>query len=182
MLRHQIEQDVNQLKGDGYSVHRPAVFFLSGRRAAPTMDREWRTAFAELTSYDKQTQSGFAMYPNVVPVGVANADPKTMQQLIHPSAGNKQMKMFIDDAGYDAGRRDQGDGGDPGVERAQLGHEYCQRRVRGDPAGPQPDAGRHRRPTRPTTRTSCEPGAHVGAVAGTRAGSSHGTGARGRAA
>jgi uncharacterized protein YegL len=29
MMRKQIEHDVVQLKGDNYSVHRPAMFFLS---------------------------------------------------------------------------------------------------------------------------------------------------------
>src|SRR5689334_20144637 len=55
LLRQQIEQDVAQLKGDNYAVHRPAVFFLSD--GAPTdEDHEWRSAFTDLTQYDKQTK------------------------------------------------------------------------------------------------------------------------------
>lgn len=97
-LRKQIEQDVLQLKADNFSVHRPAVFFLSD--GAPTDDdAEWRAAFAELTDYDRQTGTGFAMYPNMIPFGVANADPKVMQQLIHPATGMKQMRMFLMDKG-----------------------------------------------------------------------------------
>jgi uncharacterized protein YegL len=97
-LRKQIEQDVLQLKADNFSVHRPAVFFLSD--GAPTDEEaEWRAAFAELTEYDRQTNTGFAMYPNVIPFGVANADPKILQQLIHPSTGAKQMRMYLMDEG-----------------------------------------------------------------------------------
>jgi len=100
-MRKQIEHDVLQLKADNYSVHRPAVFFLSD--GGPTdEEQEWRSAFAELTEYDRQTGAGFAMYPNVIPFGVANADPHIMQQLIHPSVGNKQMRMFMMDKGNNA--------------------------------------------------------------------------------
>jgi uncharacterized protein YegL len=96
LMRKQIEHDVLQLKADNYSVHRPAVFFLSD--GAPTdPDDEWRAAFQELTEFDRQTGSGFAMYPNVIPFGVANADPQIMQSMIHPAAGAKQMRMFMMD-------------------------------------------------------------------------------------
>jgi hypothetical protein len=37
------------------------------------------------------------MYPNVIRFGVANADPRTMQTLIHLSSGTKQMRMFLMD-------------------------------------------------------------------------------------
>ncbi|MDX8049635.1 VWA domain-containing protein [Lentzea sp. BCCO 10_0798] len=98
MLRKTIEDDVAQLKGDHYSVHRPAVFFLSD--GAPTdEDHEWRDAFAQLTEYDRQSGTGFPMYPNFIPFGVAQADPRVMQQLIHPSTGGKQMRMFMMDKG-----------------------------------------------------------------------------------
>jgi uncharacterized protein YegL len=101
LLRKQIEFDVSQLKGDNYSVHRPAVFFLSD--GSPTdMDDEWRAAFQELTEYDRQTGVGFAMYPNMIPFGVANADPHIMQSLIHPASGTKQMRMFMMDKGNKA--------------------------------------------------------------------------------
>lgn len=96
LMRKQIEHDVLQLKADNYSVHRPAMFFLSD--GAPTdHDDEWRAAFHELTHYDRQAGTGFAMYPNVIPFGVANADPRTMQSLIHPAGGTKQMRMFMMD-------------------------------------------------------------------------------------
>lgn len=98
LLHKQIELDVMQLKADSYSVHRPVVFFLSD--GAPTdEEHEWRSAFAELTQYDRQTKVGFPMYPNVIPFGVDNADPVILQSLIHPATGNKQMRMFLMDKG-----------------------------------------------------------------------------------
>lgn len=100
-MRKQIEQDVLQLKGDNYSVHRPAMFFLSdGAPSDP--ESEWRSAFAELTEYDGQSKTGFAMYPNVIPFGVANADPHVLQALIHPASGKKPMRMFLMDKGNNA--------------------------------------------------------------------------------
>lgn len=100
LLLDRIPADVRALKREGFAVHRPAVFFLSD--GAPTDDEaEWRAAFAELTDYDRQTRTGFAMYPNMIPFGVDNADPKVMQQLIHPATGAKQMRMFLMDKGND---------------------------------------------------------------------------------
>lgn len=98
-LRTQIEDDVQQLKADGFRVHRPAVFFLSdGEPTDPTHD--WQQAFRELTEYDPGSGAGFRMYPNVIPFGVADANPKIMQSLIHPSTGTKAMKMYLMDEGF----------------------------------------------------------------------------------
>ncbi|WP_410610272.1 vWA domain-containing protein [Amycolatopsis sp. lyj-109] len=94
LLRTQIATDVKQLKADGYAVHRPAVFFISD--GEPTdQESQWRSAFAELTEYDKGTLTGFSMYPNVVPFGVDDANPGTLKELIHPTTGNKPMRMFL---------------------------------------------------------------------------------------
>jgi uncharacterized protein YegL len=103
LLRREIESNVKQLKADGFAVHRPAVFFLSD--GAPTdNDKQWRAAFHELTFYDKASKQGFAMYPNVIPFGVDDADPKILQSLIHPAIGNKQMQMYLMDKGEDAAK------------------------------------------------------------------------------
>jgi uncharacterized protein YegL len=103
LLRTEIESNVRQLKADGFAVHRPAVFFLSD--GEPTDDdQEWQDAFHDLTHYDRDTKQGFPMYPNVVPCGVAQANPKTMQQLIHPSAGGKPMQMYMMNQGQDAAK------------------------------------------------------------------------------
>jgi uncharacterized protein YegL len=91
MLRTQIEQDVKQLKADGFVVHRPAVFFLSD--GEPTdADGDWRRAFTELTTYDKGSGTGFAYWPNVIPFGVG-ANPDTLRELIHPRDRSKAYFM-----------------------------------------------------------------------------------------
>jgi uncharacterized protein YegL len=96
LLRAEIESNVNQLKADGFLVHRPAVFFLSDGEPTDPVD-DWQNAFRELTE-------GFPMYPNLVPCGVAQANPKTMQQLIHPAEGPKRMQMYLMDRGEDAAK------------------------------------------------------------------------------
>lgn len=103
VLRTEIESNVRQLKADGFAVHRPAVFFLSD--GEPTDDRQqWQDAFRDLTHYDPATGQGFPMYPNVVPCGVAQANPDTMRQLIHPSTGGKPMQMYMMNEGQDAAK------------------------------------------------------------------------------
>ena len=93
-LRSQIEQDVAQLKADGFDVHRPAVFFISD--GEPTdVDAEWRQAFEELTAYDKSTKNGFPFYPNVIPFGIG-ANPETLKELIHPRDRSKSYFMKDD--------------------------------------------------------------------------------------
>lgn len=100
-LRTEIESNVKQLKADGFLVHRPAVFFISD--GAPTeQESVWRSAFEDLTRYDKETKTGFSMYPNFVPFGVDDADPKMLQQLIHPTGGTKPMRMFMQSQDSDA--------------------------------------------------------------------------------
>ncbi|GAA0900067.1 vWA domain-containing protein [Virgisporangium aurantiacum] len=97
LLRTEIATNVRQLKADNYSVHRPAVFFLTD--GLPT--DEWHDEFRNLTAYDPATRSGFPTYPNIIPFGVADADPHTLTELIHPKSGNKRMKMFMMDEGND---------------------------------------------------------------------------------
>ncbi|MCD2193609.1 VWA domain-containing protein [Actinomycetospora endophytica] len=100
MLRQAIAYDVAQLKADGFAVHRPAVFFISdGEPTDP--ERGWRSQFAALTHYDRASGQGFAMYPNVIPFGIDQANPRTLQTLIHPAAGSKPMRMFLADEGQD---------------------------------------------------------------------------------
>jgi uncharacterized protein YegL len=93
LLRTELESNIKQLKGDGFMVHRPAVFFLSDGEPTDRPD-VWRSAFSDLTS-------GSA-YPNFIPFGVEDADGHTLQALIHPSTGNKQMQMYLMDKGADA--------------------------------------------------------------------------------
>lgn len=106
LLRTEIESNVAALKADGYRVHRPIVFFMSD--GAPT-DRDWDAAFRELTSYDPATRSGFPTYPNVIPCGIGDADKETMARLVHPSRGDKAMRLYM-----------MKDGADPAVAITQM--------------------------------------------------------------
>ncbi|MGW3992447.1 vWA domain-containing protein [Amycolatopsis sp. NPDC004772] len=95
LLRSTVAANIKQLKGDGFKVHRPAVFFLSD--GAPTDPQaEWQAAFAELV--------GDKAYPNVIAFGVDDADARVLQSLIHPSTGGKQMQMYLMEKGEDAAR------------------------------------------------------------------------------
>jgi uncharacterized protein YegL len=95
LLRAELAANIKQLKVDGYLVHRPAVFFLSD--GEPTeKESEWRAAFADLV--------GEKAYPNVIPFGVDDADGHTLQALIHPATGEKQMRMYLMDKGEDAAK------------------------------------------------------------------------------
>lgn len=99
-LRTEIESNVKQLKADGFLVHRPAVFFISD--GEPTeKDAVWMSAFADLTRYDKESKTGFSMYPNFVPFGVDDANPITLQKLIYPTGGKKPMRMFMQSSDSD---------------------------------------------------------------------------------
>ncbi|MEU8232268.1 VWA domain-containing protein [Actinoplanes sp. NPDC048967] len=89
LLRSQLQQDIGQLRADGFKVHRPAVFFLSD---GEPMDG-WQNDFAALTTYDKETGQGFKWYPVLVPCGVADASKDTMRQLVHPPGKSKLYTM-----------------------------------------------------------------------------------------
>lgn len=100
LLRSVIENDVRQLKADGFDVHRPAVFFISDGEPTDT-DGAWEGAFDALTTYDKASGIGFTYYPNVIPFGVDKADGKTMAKLIHPKG---KMKLYMADDSDTAGQ------------------------------------------------------------------------------
>ena len=87
-LRKEMASNIAQLKADGFQVHRPAAFFISDGQ--PNSE-DWPRAFADLT--------GQPAYPNVIPFGVDDADPKILQQLIYPPTGPKAMKMFMQSDG-----------------------------------------------------------------------------------
>ncbi|HEY1519451.1 MAG TPA: VWA domain-containing protein [Solirubrobacteraceae bacterium] len=73
-LRHTIPADVALLKGNGYQVHRPSVFFLSD--GLPTEKPEkWRARLEELKD------PGFKERPNILAFGVGEADPEVIGQL-----------------------------------------------------------------------------------------------------
>jgi uncharacterized protein YegL len=73
-LRKIIPGDVALLKGSGYQVHRPTVFFLSD--GLPTeKEKKWKAALQEL----KDDQ--FRQRPNILAFGVGDADPAIIAQL-----------------------------------------------------------------------------------------------------
>ena len=91
--------NVDLLKADDFEVHRPAVFLVSD--GVPDHNEDWQPAFEELTSYDPATGDGFRMFPNIIPIGVGDADGAVMQRLIHPATGKRAMKMYLMDHGFD---------------------------------------------------------------------------------
>jgi uncharacterized protein YegL len=73
-LRQIIPADVALLKGNGYQVHRPSVFFLSD--GLPTEKAEkWQARLAELKD------PSFRERPNILAFGVGEADPEVIGQL-----------------------------------------------------------------------------------------------------
>ena len=76
LLRTEIVANVDLLKADDFEVHRPAVFLVSD--GVPDHNEDWQPAFEELTSYDPATGDGFRMFPNIIPIGVGDADGAVM--------------------------------------------------------------------------------------------------------
>ena len=72
LARQQIENDVNQLIGDGFTVLRPCVYFLTDGRPGDSW-RRIRDAWVD------KSVNKFA--PNVIGFGVANADEDTLKRV-----------------------------------------------------------------------------------------------------
>jgi uncharacterized protein YegL len=70
-LRARIPADVASLKGQGYTVHRPAVFFLSDGQ--PTDGDGWHKTRDELVD-----QNRTAAAPNIIACGIGDVKPQTM--------------------------------------------------------------------------------------------------------
>lgn len=73
-LRQTIPADVALLKGSGYQVHRPSVFFLSDGQPTDKSDK-WRARLDELKD------PGFRERPNVLAFGVGDAEPEVIREL-----------------------------------------------------------------------------------------------------
>ena len=91
LLQSTIESDVNRLKSQGFLVHRPYVFFMSGTEPSDS----WELAYQRLINHTYR--------PNIVAFGVDGADPAilskiaTLQQDVgsdRPSPGRVLAKMF----------------------------------------------------------------------------------------
>ncbi|MFC4065087.1 vWA domain-containing protein [Actinoplanes subglobosus] len=70
-LRARIPADVASLKGQGYTVHRPAVFFLSDGQ--PTDGDGWRRTRDQLVDRNLTTAA-----PNIIACGIGDVHPQTM--------------------------------------------------------------------------------------------------------
>ncbi|ABW16495.1 von Willebrand factor type A [Parafrankia sp. EAN1pec] len=90
-LRKEIESDLAQLKGDGYKVYRPAVFFITD--GEPTDDqKDLDAAFAELTD------ANFRGRPNIIPFGVVSSvNKQTLDPWVYPKPADrgKPMRSYV---------------------------------------------------------------------------------------
>lgn len=73
-LRQIIPGDIALLKGQGYQVHRPSVFFLSDGQPTEKESR-WRDRLAELKDPE------FRQRPNILAFGVGDADAKVIAEV-----------------------------------------------------------------------------------------------------
>ncbi|WP_269858135.1 vWA domain-containing protein [Streptomyces sp. RPT161] len=73
-LLSRILRDVDQLKADGYKVHRPAVFFMTD--GMPNEGEDWVGAHRRLTD-----RSVTKAAPNIISCGIGDADAQTIQMI-----------------------------------------------------------------------------------------------------
>lgn len=91
-LLQRIPTDVQWLRGQGYRVHRPVVFFLSDGQ--PTDGNGWRVTHAELTDHDRTPVA-----PNIIACGIGSARAQTMLEV-----ATRPEFAFVAQAGADIGR------------------------------------------------------------------------------
>ncbi|MFI2714185.1 hypothetical protein ACH495_29095 [Micromonospora sp. NPDC018662] len=89
-LRQRIPADVDALKAEGFTIHRPAVFFLSDGQ--PT-DQGWMEVHRQLT--DPTVTKGA---PNIVACGIGDAQAATIRQV-----ATRDEYGFIANAGTEVG-------------------------------------------------------------------------------
>lgn len=87
-LSYRISVDVPGLKAQGYTVHRPAVFFLTD--GLPNGREDWRAARESLLAQ--------AAAPNILAFGIGDADAATVAEL-----ATKPQYAFIAARGVDTG-------------------------------------------------------------------------------
>ncbi|MFL6118901.1 vWA domain-containing protein [Actinophytocola sp.] len=73
LLRHTIENDVDELKSRGDQVYRPAVFFLSDGH--PTDHQTWPAA------YERLVDPNWPPRPNIIAFGIGDADATTIGRI-----------------------------------------------------------------------------------------------------
>jgi uncharacterized protein YegL len=87
-LAYRISVDVPGLKAQGYTVHRPAVFFLTD--GLPNAHEDWRASRARLLAQPAA--------PNILAFGIGDADAATVTEL-----ATKPHFAFVAARGVDAG-------------------------------------------------------------------------------
>lgn len=70
-ISYRISVDIPRLKGHGFSVHRPVVFFLTD--GAPTDRQDWRAVRTRLLSQPAA--------PNILAFGIGDADPAVVGEI-----------------------------------------------------------------------------------------------------
>ncbi|WP_346012503.1 VWA domain-containing protein [Streptomyces sp. SID3343] len=91
-LLNRIPADVQWLRGQGYKVHRPVVFFLSDGQ--PTDGEGWRHAHAALIDRARTPTA-----PNIIACGIGDAEPGTMVEV-----ATRPEFAFVAKSGTDIGR------------------------------------------------------------------------------
>ena len=91
-LAQQIPADVQQLKAQGYGVHRPAVFLLSDGQ--PSDEHTWLPVHERLV--DRHLTVGA---PNIIACGIGDAEPYTILQV-----ATQPEYAFVSVAGADVGQ------------------------------------------------------------------------------
>ena len=97
LLKSQIEMDYVSLKGHGFNVRRPYVFFMSVGKPRP---EDWRTPLGQLTD------AKFRFRPNIVTFGMPGADPSVIKEVSTPvgtGLGKKQSFAFLAQDGVNPG-------------------------------------------------------------------------------
>jgi uncharacterized protein YegL len=87
-LTYRITVDIPSLKGQGFRVHRPAVFFLTDGQ--PNEHEDWRTVRDSLLAHPTA--------PNILSFGIGDADASVVREL----ATNDQY-AFMSARGWDTG-------------------------------------------------------------------------------
>ncbi|MFF4959514.1 VWA domain-containing protein [Streptomyces sp. NPDC001222] len=83
LLKDTIQKDVDRLKGEGHSVFRPVVFFLSDGAPTDMPDTLWRDALKELKE--------FSYAPKIIAFGIGTADRMTIAEVAN-------FKAFIQES------------------------------------------------------------------------------------
>ncbi|MFJ8441905.1 vWA domain-containing protein [Kitasatospora griseola] len=91
-LRQRIPTDVQWLRGQGYKVHRPVVFFLSDGQ--PTDGDAWRRSHALLVDRARTPTA-----PNIIACGIGSAEARTMLEV-----ATRPEFAFVAVPGADIGR------------------------------------------------------------------------------